>query len=182
MEYVEPIRNKEKLRAMSLYLKGKKERDYVLFIMGINSALRISDLLLLRVDDVKRKTRISIREKKTGKVKDFPLNSACKHVLKSYVKDMPDGSPLFPSAKGGAISRIQAYRILNAAARAVGIEGKIGTHTLRKTFAYWAYQENHDILLLQKILNHSMPDITMRYIGITQDDIDTVYKNVKLGI
>lgn len=180
MECVEPIRDKEKIRAMSLYLKGQKKRDYVLFILGINSALRISDLLSLRVADIKR-SRVTIHEQKTGKVKDFPLNNTCKRVLKNYMTGMPDDSPLFPSAKGGAISRIQAYRILNAAARAVGLKDKIGTHTLRKTFAYWAYRETGDIIILQKLLNHSMPDITLRYIGITRDDLDKVYESINLG-
>lgn len=183
MEYVEPIKDKKKLQAMALYLKGKKYRDYVLFILGINSALRISDLLSLKVSDVRRKTRIILREQKTGKIKDFPINTFCKSVLKEYIHDMPDESPLFPSQKGtNSISRIQAYRIIREAATAVGIKEKVGTHTLRKTFAYWVYrQEDYDIGLLQCLLNHSSSAVTLRYIGVTRDRLDAVYQKNILG-
>ena len=75
---------------------------------------------------------------------------------------------VFRSRKGGGpISRQQAYRIINAAARSVGIKDKIGTHTLRKTFGYHAYKAGVDITLLQSIFNHSAPSTTLRYIGIT---------------
>lgn len=83
---------------------------------------------------------------------------------------------LFPSRKGGkAISRVQAYRILNDAARHIGITDAIGTHTLRKTFGYHAYQSGCDITRIQRLLNHSAPSITLSYIGITKDELDAVY-------
>ena len=85
------------------------------------------------------------------------------------------------SRKGGeAIKRNQAYKVINAAARAVGIHDKIGTHSLRKTFGYHAYQKGIDLSILQKIFNHAAPSVTLRYIGITQDDMDEVYLNLNL--
>ena len=72
-----------------------------------------------------------------------------------------------------------AYYILNRGAKAVGIKEPIGTHTLRKTFAYWAYKQGTSLELIQKILNHSSASVTLRYIGITQDQIDAVYENMK---
>lgn len=183
MEFVEPIRDKKKVEALCHYLKGKCQRDYVLFLLGINSCLRISDLLRLQVVDVKERERIVIREKKTNKSKNFPLNPICLKALKGYIKDMPDDAPLFPSRKGGAaISRQHAYTIINTAARAVGLKAKIGTHTMRKTFAYWAYRQTGDLAMVQKLLNHASPDITLRYIGITQDDMDKVYTSIQLGV
>lgn len=182
MEYVEPIRDKKQLEGMKRYLKGGNMRDYVLFVLGINSGLRISDLLCLVVEDVKGKDRITIREKKTGKYKDFPLSDTCKKVIQEYltVSNMNVGS-LFPSRKGNkAITRIQAYRILNEAARHVGIKEAIGTHTLRKTFGYWAYKAGHDITRIQKLLNHSAPSVTLAYIGITKEELDSVYINLNL--
>ena len=90
-------------------------------------------------------------------------------------------SPLFPSRKGGqAISRVQAYRIINAAARTVGITDPIGTHTMRKTFGYHAYQTGIDISRIQKLLNHSSPSVSLAYIGITKDELDSVYINLNL--
>lgn len=187
MEFVEPIRNKKQLDNMKRYLKEKNLRDWLLFVLGINSGLRISDLLALTIADVKDKDRITIREKKTGKAKDFPLSDTCKKAISDYLKvNSSAGSVLFPSRKSagskntGALSRQQAYEIINGAARAVGITEAIGTHTLRKTFGYWAYQAGVDIAKIQKLLNHSAPSVTLAYIGITKEELDEIYINLNL--
>ena len=190
MEFVQPIRDKNKIEAMKKVLKGKSYRDYCFFLLGINSGLRISDLLNLKVSDVldkkgKVKDRVTIREKKTGKLKNFPFGCNVKKALADYIKQnklytTPD-MPLFPSRKGNKpITRQHAHRILNEAARAVGIDDNIGTHTLRKTFGYHAYQKGMDIILIQETLNHSAPSVTKRYLGVTQDDVDQVYMTVDL--
>lgn len=187
MEFVEPIRDKKQLENMKRYLKEQNLRDWLLFVLGINSGLRISDLLSLTVEDVRGKERITLREQKTGKMKDFPLSDTCKKAICEYIKLAGvAGGVLFPSRKkggsrgGGAISRQQAYEAINGAARAVGITGKIGTHTLRKTFGYWAYQAGVDITRIQKLLNHSAPSVTLAYIGITKEELDSVYINLNL--
>lgn len=77
------------------------------------------------------------------------------------------------------ITRIQAYRILNTAAEKVGLD-EIGTHTLRKTFGYHYYQKTKDVVMLQTIFNHSAPSITLRYIGIQQDEIDKSLEDFSL--
>ena len=85
---------------------------------------------------------------------------------------------LFPSRKGrghSPLSRVQAYRILKSAARQIGINESVGTHTLRKTFGYHAYRNGADITMIQKLLNHSAPSTTLAYIGITKEDLDAVY-------
>lgn len=182
MEVVEPIRDKKKIDAVKKYLKGKNIRDYVLFVLGINSGLRISDLLNLKMEDVANKERISLREKKTGKTRDLPLSDSSRKIIDEYLKTTKLVSgPLFPSRKGSAsISRVQAYLIINDAARAVGIKEAVGTHTLRKTFGYWAYQAGIDVTRIQQLLNHSSPSITLRYIGITKEELDSVYINLNL--
>ena len=76
--------------------------------------------------------------------------------------------------------RQQAYKIINDAAKSIGIKDKIGTHTLRKTFGYHAYNNGYDITLIQKLFNHSTPAITLRYIGITQEELDDVYLSLDL--
>lgn len=68
----------------------------------------------------------------------------------------------------------------NAAARQIGIKERIGTHTLRKTFGYHAYQQGMSLEVIQKLFNHSWPQITLAYIGITQDELDDVYLNLNL--
>lgn len=189
VEYVQPIRDEKKIDAMKKVLKSSSLRDYCLFTLGINSGLRISDLLNLSVSDVMNdkghiKDRVTLREQKTGKAKDFPFGTTTKKALKEYLDSRTDIEPtqcLFPSRKGGTpITRQQAYRIMNDAARAVGIEDQIGTHTLRKTFGYHAYKQGIDITRLQYLLNHSSPAITLRYIGITQDELDDVYLTLNL--
>jgi integrase len=182
MEFVEPIRSKKQIDALKKYLRGQNIRDYLLFVLGINSGLRISDLLKLQVEEVYNQDRISIREQKTGKRKDFPLSDTCKKAIQDYVKatGRQSGS-LFASRKGGGpISRVHAYRILNEGAARVGIKEAIGTHSLRKSFAYHAYQSGVDITRIQKLLNHSAPSVTLAYIGITRQELDNVYFNLNL--
>jgi site-specific recombinase XerD len=187
VEYVQPIRNKKQIEAIKTILKASNLRDYCMFTLGINSGLRISDLLTLKVQDVTNskghiRDRVIIREKKTDKVKSFPFGKTTQKALKEYLstaKPITD-APLFPSQKGGTLTRQQAYRIINAAARKVGITDKIGTHTMRKTFGYHAYQAGMDITRIQQLLNHSAPSVTLRYIGITQDELDEVYLTLNL--
>ncbi|MDR3602814.1 MAG: site-specific integrase [Desulfosporosinus sp.] len=186
MEFVEPIRDRKKIEAMKKVLRGCNLRDYVLFILGINSGLRVSDLLKLKTSDVldekgKVRDRITVREKKTGKTKTFPFSDTVIKALKEYLVDTLPEMALFPSRKGGEpITRQQAYRIINDAAKTVGIMEKIGTHTLRKTFGYHAYIAGVDVTRIQSLLNHSSPKETLRYIGITQDELDDVYLNLNL--
>jgi len=189
MNTVEPIRDRRKIETMKKLLKATSKRDYLLFVMGINTGLRISDLLKLKVEDVaggngKRiKDCVYIREKKTDKSKKFSLNKSCQDAIREYLAEsgLKPGQYLFKSRKGEhPIDRTQAYRVINNAARQVGLEDHIGTHTLRKTFGYHARKQGTPIELLQKVFNHSSPSVTMRYIGITQDEIDEVYSFVNL--
>ncbi len=187
MEFVQPIRDLKKIDTIKKLLKQQNLRDYCLFVLGINSGLRISDLLKLRISDVsekgKIKDRIRLREKKTNKFKDFPLSNSTKSALKEYLKtrEYNENEPLFISRKNkGFLMRQQAYKIINDVAKSVGIKEKIGTHTLRKTFGYHAYNNGYDITLIQKLFNHSSPSVTLRYIGITQDEMDDVYLSLDL--
>jgi len=184
---VEPIRDKKKIEEMKTYLKSKSLRDYTLFTLGINSGLRISDLLKLNVSDIldengKVRDRIDVREKKTGKAKTFPFNTNAYNALAEYVASIDNTQiTLFASQKGcSAITRQHAWVILNDAAKHVGIKDKIGTHTLRKSFGFALYEAGVDITRIQGLLNHSSPKETLRYIGITQTENDEIYLNLNL--
>lgn len=170
MEFVQPIREKGKIKAMKQVLLKHGRRNYMMFVIGINTGLRISDILQLKAADVRNKTHITIREIKTGKPRKFLINDALRQELDQYIQDMNDWQYLFTSRKGNnkPISRVQAYRILNDAAASIGLE-EVGTHTLRKTFGYWHYKQYKDVAVLQDIFNHTAPLITLRYIGINQD-------------
>lgn len=186
MEYVEPIRDRTKIDSIKRYLRGKNVRDYTLFVLGINSGLRISDLLSLKLTDVTNATgkthdRLEILEQKTNKTKEFPLSNTAKKALQDYIAANKPADWLFPSRKGdNPIDRRHAWRIISEAAHAVGITGRIGTHTLRKTFGYWAFKNGADITRIQKLLNHSSPAITLAYIGITKEELDAIYLNLNL--
>lgn len=186
MKFVQPIRDTEKIEEMKSELRKNGTRDYLLFSLGINSGLRVSDIIKLQVKDLLYadktiKTHITIIEDKTNKVKRFKINAALGEEIRQYVKNMLPDEYIFKSRKGinKPISRVQAYRILSETATKIGLE-EIGTHTLRKTFGYHFYQKTKDVALLQQLFNHSSPSITLRYIGINQDIIDNAYDNFSL--
>jgi len=173
MAAVEPIRDKHLIEKVKRILKRQGSRNHLLFVMGINIGLRISDTLKLKVKDVRNKNYIELYEQKTKKFKKFPITSSYKSDLDDFIEGKDDEEWLFTSRRGGKpITRIQAYRIIQEACIEAGITEKIGTHTLRKTFGYHFYQEYKDIGLLQYIFNHSSQKITLLYIGITQDIVD----------
>ena len=185
---VEPIRNKEKILKIKEFLRQKSSGYELLFIMGINTALRIGDLLSLSIADVaddegKVLEAICLKEHKTGKLKRLPVNEALKKALSGYLAEHPDrkrSAPLFISQKGGALSRSQAWRVLKAAGGAVGLPN-IGTHSLRKTFGYHAYRKSgQDLGLVQKLLNHSVGKITLKYIGIDREMMENMYLELNL--
>lgn len=84
------------------------------------------------------------------------------------------------TAFNNRLNRIAAYTIIKDACASAGIEAHIGTHTMRKTFGYHHYKKFRDLALLQKIFNHSNPQVTLRYIGIEQDQIEDSYTNFVL--
>ena len=184
---VEPIRDKKKIEAMKAYLKGKNLRNYLLFVLGLNTGLRISDLLELKYSDIftennNFREHLTIKEEKTEKTKKIKLNNAARKSLKEYmsVYYLTGNDYLFKSKKGGRITRVQAYRILTEAAKTVGIED-FGTHSLRKTWGYWTYSASrYNIGLIMDMFNHSSPAITLRYVGINQDQKDELYSMVQL--
>lgn len=179
MNTVQPIRDINVVYDIADYLKVRSNRDYMIFEFGIYTGLRISDILKLRVRDVKGKDYIYMREKKTDKEKRFPINDELKPILEDYVKDKKDFEYLFKSRKGlnKPITRQCIYSSLNNAAKAFGLES-IGTHTLRKTFGYFLYQQTHDVVAIKEILNHSDISVTLRYIGVNQDKKDEVMKKL----
>lgn len=182
MNLVQPIRDKEDIESTKRILLKSGTRDHLLFVVGINTGLRVSDILKLKVSDIRDTTHIKIKEKKTGKDKWAFVNDSLRRHSDPYIIGMEDDDYLFPSRKGinSPISRSQAYRILNGAARAAGISYEIGTHTLRKTFGYHHYKQYKDVALLQNLFNHSSPGVTLRYIGVTQDNMDETVRNFGL--
>lgn len=179
MNTVEPIRDNKVVLDIADYLKGKNQRDYVMFMFGIYSGFRICDILQFRVRDVRGKNYIIRREKKTGKEKRFPINKNLKKILEEYIRDKKDYEFLFksPNAPNKPITRQQAYNIMSAAGKKFGLES-IGTHSIRKTFGYHLYKQTGDAALLMDIFNHSDIHTTLCYIGINQDCKNKAYNEL----
>lgn len=192
MKIVEPIRNPKKLAQIKSMLKGQDNpRNYLLFSLGINFALRIRDLLGLRVRDVRNedntiKDFLFVQESKRGRQRRIKINAGAREALDYYfgrVRAAPDDY-LFPNPRNSKrpLSRVQAYRLINQWTEAVGLtEGRYGTHTLRKTWGYQA-RKHHGVpieLIMEK-LGHESPAVTKRYIGITDDEIEDVEDEVVL--
>ncbi|MCG7345322.1 tyrosine-type recombinase/integrase [Sporosarcina sp. ACRSL] len=187
MNEVQAIKDRRHIERIKQSLHG---RDLLLFTLGINVGLRISDLLALTVGDLRDKDAVTITEGKTRKTRTFTLNGAAKDAISTLIPaDASDSDYVFPSRKSCAakgnkpISRVQAYRILNDAIARAGLDGvytSFGAHSLRKTFGYFAYESGVDIALLMRVLNHSSQRETLRYIGIEAAEVANVYHAVNL--
>lgn len=179
MNYVQPIRDRELINSIADYLNQSSERNALMFLLGVNVGCRISDILKLRVKDLKGKDRLCIIEQKTGKPKYFPIPVKFnKTILQPCLERC--GSPwryIFVSRNNNnkPITRQRAWQIIKEAGRKFGIDD-LGTHTLRKTFGYHYYQMTHSVVDLMKIFNHSDQEITLRYIGVMDSEIE---KNIR---
>ncbi|MEC1786075.1 tyrosine-type recombinase/integrase [Schinkia azotoformans] len=178
---VQPIRDKQQLEDMKWALKRHcSTRDYILFILGCETGLRVGDLLKLTKQQIiglksRREKILKVKEGKTKKIREIYIGN-CFDEVYQYATEL-NSEWLFPSRKGDkAITPTQAYRQLNKAGDFAGVES-IGNHTLRKTFGYWFYKATKDVAMLQQILNHSHPEITLRYIGITEEETNNILKN-----
>ncbi len=176
----EPIKNRKDIEKIEQYLKLHNKRDYVIWVLGMNSGLRVSDIVGLNVSDVVNKTHITIVEKKTRKLKSFYINDKLKRVLKDFTNGKNLEEPLFLGKQGKRLDRSQVYRFIVRACKENGITAHVSTHTMRKSFGYHHYQKFKDPIVLQKIFNHSSQRITLMYIGVEQDEIDFSYKNFEL--
>lgn len=175
MTVVEPIRNKNDIKNVEHILEQQSLRNLLIFAVGTNCGLRISDILGLNVDDVRGKSYIELTEKKTGKYKRFPINAKLKPLFEALAKDREGKDPFFETMFQNRMNRYTAYKIIKTACIEAGVQERVGTHTLRKTFGYHHYQMFKDVAMLQKIFNHSSPQITLRYIGIEQKQIYESY-------
>ena len=178
MKTVEAIKDEQQLLSIKSYLERRSPRDYCLFMLGINTGIRIHDLLHLYVKDFKSEEDEYYHYLQSTIHTDPPvyLNLPVRNSLKSCISygALNDNDFLFKSKRtNDPITRQQAYRIINEAAKQAGINDSIGTHTLRKTFGYHAYRKGIAISLIQKRLQHSTPAETRQYIGVANQTRST---------
>ena len=192
MSTTKPIRKREDIEALKNYFLYTKHnmRNYIMVCLGINSALRISDLLSLTWGDVYDfakgcfREHIDIVERKTGKQRESALNKSATKALESYKNSLPEITEktlLFPGRSGKKpLSRSQAYRILHSAGKELHFETGLSCHSLRKTFGYHAWKMGVQPAMLMQVFNHSSYQVTRRYLGIEQDDIDQVFLMINI--
>lgn len=180
---VEAIRDKkvlnEFIKALDTGKNGK--RNVLIFKLGLTTGLRISDIIKIKVSDVKGKTEFELAEQKTTKKRKVYLHNVLGE-LTEYLNILEDKHVwLFSNTwdVNKHITANQYYKILQKTASSLNLD-YIGTHTMRKTFGYWYYREYKDVATLMTIFNHSSPSITLRYIGITDEDIKNTLKDFKI--
>lgn len=196
MNLAQPIKKIKDLENFKdYYIKIKPNyRNELLIVLGLNTALRISDILSLKWESVynfekkEYRNHIIIMEQKTGKLSQIYLNSSVLETLKDYKEYLkqnnriikPDTFIFNHRNKNVPITRTQAFRIIKESADYYDISGVISCHSLRKTFGYHAWKQGVPPALLVTVFNHSSFDITKRYLGIEQDDRDKIFKKIKL--
>lgn len=192
---VQPVKDRNKLSRMLEYLelKGNK-RDPLLLKFGLNTGLRINDILRLKVKHLfdsngDLKEYLDLFESKTikrrnRKLKQIKLNSFIRPELISYVEyyGLEPNDWIFFSLRDPSrpLDRVRAWSVLKDASMRAGI-AKFGTHSMRKTLAYNVYNETKDLALVMRLLNHNDPDHTLRYIGVVQQDLDAAYERFGIG-
>lgn len=169
---VYPIFNKDYQDKFKMYLKATNTRDYIIYLIGTTTGLRVSDIVKLKVTDIS-KGFINVVEQKTGKTKRCKLNQELKELLNSYIKGLK-GVYLLPTRQSSHISTRQVQRIIKKVAEKLGIAENINSHSLRKTYAYNLYNvSNNNIALVMEALNHSKESITLKYLCIGQSLLDS---------
>lgn len=173
-------------------------RNKMMFLIGINLGIRASDLCSLKWSfffqtDGKFKEFYSLQPKKTRKTGKFVklyFNNTVKKAIADYLNEYPIENLdeyLFKSRKGdGHITENSLGRIVKDTAKEANIEKNICSHSLRKTFGFWAWHnaedKNKTLITLQSIFNHSSSMVTMRYIGLTNNEMCDVFNSLNLGL
>ena len=183
MATTEPLREKRHVREITaFYQKRGEPRNYVLVMLCVHTALRVSDILRLGCNDIYDyqnntvRPSISVIEGKTGKSKIIALNKGLVKALEAFMPHTAPGKALVLNRRTGkAISRVQAYRLIRAAAEALRFRRRVSCHALRKTFGYHSWKNGVPLIVIMEIYNHTSIAVTKRYLGVTQDDKNAAY-------
>ncbi len=179
---IQPLRTQEEINQVLKCMENTEfpERNKFLLLFGINVGLRMSDIVKLKVGDIRDKPKPIIIEQKTGKKRRLYLGNI-QDLINDYCYNKQDDDWLFPSRKGHNHIQVNGvYNIFQKVRQQLGRDD-IGTHTMRKTYGYWFYKSTHDLATLQLLFNHSSENITKRYIGVTEDDMENSLKGFKIG-
>lgn len=171
MESVDPIRDKNVYNKMKAELFEWNEKYYIMFLIGCLLALRVNEILSLRVGDVKDKKEHTFVQSKTGKNITIAFNPELKQALSKYCADKDPQTALIPCRDNEykPLSSKRAWEVIHKLGEKHGLH--LGTHSMRKTCAYHYYMQTHDLATLKIWLNHSSERDTLTYIGVTQERV-----------
>ena len=196
MEVVKAIQSKSTIQAIKGIITAEPRmantsRNILLWTMGTNLGLRISDLLALKLKDVQDnrgniRESLEIIEKKTKRPRDITIRPPVRKALQTFVKatgiyDLNEY--LFRDRREGKedinkpITRVRAWQMINEWGRKAGVTHKIGTHTLRKTFGKFAHKAGIPLIYISLELGHRNIEVTKRYLGITTDETKNAFKD-----
>jgi integrase len=177
MKGCRPLTRREMAQVLQAMTGRFALRDQALVILVERTGFRISEALSLRVGDVAHAGRVqdwvsvpkrAMKGQREGRT--LPLHQDVKRALHAWLMaygHAPD-LVLFPSRKGvnKALSRVQAWQLLQKAARAAGLSGRIGLHSLRKTFGQRVYEAlDYDLEGTRELLGHKWITSTQHYLG-----------------
>lgn len=153
-------------------------RDFALFTTGTNTAFRGSDILALNCGDVRGKSEVTVKERKTKKTRTVVLNPAVMKSLEPLVFDREDHEPLFTNKKlGTRLGICSLARLWGDWCEKAGIPHKGGSHCGRKSFSRINYDRGVRIEVIAKSLNHDSPQTTFAYLMLTDEDMRAMYTN-----
>lgn len=186
MATVDAIKNPDTIKLIShlLEVRFSKQMSQV-WNIGLNLALRISDLLAIRFSDING-DRLIIKEGKTGKQANIKLNVKTQLLINQIQLDHPEHIYLFQSYRNqqaiNSIPRPLTRRAVANAFYEIGeeVKVKLGSHSMRKTRGFMLYNNTKDIARVMNMLRHSSVGVTLRYIGITQDDVDKDFVDLEI--
>lgn len=168
--------DKTQAKALRLIRNGEHPAFGLLVVAGINLGLRISDLLRLTFADL-RKDSIVLKEKKTGKARTLRVNHHIKDAIQ-YFQDEPDQFHAFRSQKNTVFSPQQVNRLMKKYFKG----NDISSHSLRKTFGRQVWNNDgcseRALLFLSELFNHTSAQVTRKYLGIRQEELDDIYLNL----
>ena len=186
MNEVEAVKDLDMIKTIELVLTDQYGTLYGdIWKVGINTALRITDLLSVRYDQLEDESLI-ITEQKTGKTRSITLNKAVLEVVSRRKLDNSKHEYLFQSDSNRSrslnkpVSRVAVSKAFKAVGDRNSIKIRLGTHSMRKTRGYHLLKSGKPLEQISKILGHSSPAITMRYIGLDADMVKQSYDDLVL--
>ena len=192
MKQVDAVKTKEQRNQVEAHLRQAGQVYHDIWKLGVNTALRISDVLQLTMEQVRQLDpevpALELVEIKTGKARRIVVNAGALKILKQRLADHPTHHYLFQSdainlgrhSPPQPINRRSVARVFEKVGQQIAPKVKLSTHSMRKTRGYAMYEAGRSIESIAKVLNHSSPAVTMAYIGIEQRDVDNSYLEFEL--